>query len=113
MSANNLGTRATFLAAMRSAFGFTLLVLSPLLIGCSIHPLPDDVSRKSTYDIVEKIRCEAKAAVDKYGRGFNDASIVYSFTFNINEVDDASAGLTLLDPFKSGTFTLTGNAGLN
>ena len=78
-----------------------VLGLSSLLIGCSIHPLPDDVSRKTTYDIVEKIRCEAKAAVEEFGRGFANASIVYNFTFNINEHNDAAAGFTFLEPFKA------------
>jgi len=62
---------------------------------------------------VQKIRCEAKAAVEEHGRGFANASIVYSFTFNINEHNDASAGLTLFDPFKTGTVNLTGSAGSN
>lgn len=98
-------------AAIRPALGFTVLALSVPLIGCSIHPLPDDVSRASTYDIVDKIRCEAKAAVEEYGRKFTNASIVYNFSFNINEENDASAGLTMLDPFRTGTVSLTGNAG--
>src|SRR5262245_3579137 len=34
-------------------------------------------------------------------------------SFNINEHNDASAGLTVLDPFKSGTFNLTGSSGSN
>jgi hypothetical protein len=62
---------------------------------------------------VQKVRCEAKAAVEEYGRGFANASIVYNFTFNINEHNDASAGLTLFDPFRSGTVNLTGSAGSN
>jgi hypothetical protein len=33
------------------------------LAGCSPHPLPDDVSRYSTEDIVHNVRCEAKEAV--------------------------------------------------
>jgi hypothetical protein len=98
---------------MRPALGFTVFLLLPLLIGCSIHPLPDDVSRKTTYDIVDKIRCEAKAAVEQYGQGFQDASIVYQFTFNINEHNDASAGFTLFNPFANGTFNLNANAGSN
>lgn len=88
------------------------LVLFAPLIGCSIHPLPDDVSRKTTFDIVEKIRCEAKAAVMQYGRGFKDASIVYNFTFDIKELNDASGGFTLSNPFASGgAFNLTASAG--
>jgi hypothetical protein len=89
------------------------LAFLPLLMGCSIHPLPDDVSRKSTYDIVDKIRCEAKAAVEQYGRNFNDASIVYQFTFDIDEHNDANAGFTLLNPFANGTFNLSTTASAN
>ena len=39
------------------------IFLTALLAGCSIHPLPDDVTRDSTFDIVEKIRCEARDAI--------------------------------------------------
>src|SRR5262249_38308187 len=34
----------------------------------------------------------------------------YVFTFDITEENDASAGFTLTDPFKSGTFKLTAGA---
>src|ERR1043166_3471481 len=33
------------------------------LAGCSIHPLPEDVTRETTYRIVQKIRCEAREAL--------------------------------------------------
>ncbi len=33
------------------------------LAGCSLHPLPDDVSTYSTEEIVRNVRCEAKEAV--------------------------------------------------
>lgn len=88
---------------------FAVWALLPLMAGCSIHPLPDDLSRKSTYDIVQKIRCEAKAAVMEFGQGLNSA-IVYAFYFNINEHNDASAGLTLANPLaKAAGFELTAN----
>jgi hypothetical protein len=87
-----------------------VLALSSLMIGCSIHPLPDDISRKSTYDIVDKIRCEAKAAVDQYATELIDASIVYTFTFDIDETDDANLGLSFLNPLKGGSASL--NTGL-
>ena len=102
-----------------ASLGLIVLALLPLLIGCSIHPLPDDVSRKTTYDIVEKIRCEAKAAVESSlarefnGQGIKGATIVYQFTFNINEQNDASAGFTLFNPFANGTFNVTANGGSN
>jgi hypothetical protein len=87
-----------------------ILALSSLLIGCSTHPLPDDVSRKSTYDIVEKIRCEAKAAVEDHGGGFRKAAIVYNFEFKINETNAANVGFTLLDSLK-GPGSVKVNAG--
>lgn len=33
------------------------------LASCAIHPLPEDVTGVSTYDIVRQIRCEARAAI--------------------------------------------------
>jgi hypothetical protein len=38
-------------------------VASSVLVGCTTHPLPEDVTRKNTYAIVQKIRCEAREAV--------------------------------------------------
>jgi hypothetical protein len=35
-----------------------------LLAGCAIHPLPENVTRDTTYDIVQKIRCEGREALD-------------------------------------------------
>lgn len=100
-------------ASIRPALVFNLMALLPFTMGCSMHPIPDDVSRKTTYDIVDKIRCEAKAAVEQYGQGFNDASIVYQFTFDINEQNDANAGFTLFNPFANGTFNLAATGAAN
>lgn len=47
---------------MRTTPIFLSLACS-LLAACSTTPLPDDFSGKSTYDIVRKIRCEARDAV--------------------------------------------------
>ena len=33
------------------------------MAGCAIHPLPDDVTRLATREIVHHIRCEARAAI--------------------------------------------------
>jgi hypothetical protein len=101
-------------AAMRPAVRLTVLALLPLLAGCAIHPIPENVSRKTTYDIVDKIRCEAKAAVMEFGRGFKEASLVYNFTFDIVEVNNANAGFTLLEPLtKGGPFNLTASGSAN
>jgi hypothetical protein len=35
-----------------------------LLASCAIHPLPEDVTRNTTFDIVRKIRCEGLEALD-------------------------------------------------
>jgi hypothetical protein len=35
-----------------------------ILAGCAIHPLPEDVTRSTTIDIAQKIRCEGRQALD-------------------------------------------------
>lgn len=40
-----------------------VLAFSFSLAACSIHPIPDDVSRYDTAEIVRNVRCEVKAAV--------------------------------------------------
>ena len=60
-------------------FKFFLISISAfVLAACAIHPLPDDFSRSNTYDIVQKIRCEARGgiidiALTDAGRGQIDA----------------------------------------
>jgi hypothetical protein len=65
--------------------------------GCSLHPLPEDVSRKSTAEIVWAIRCEAQRAVYRHAMDpmFNKAAIGYAFSFDITEDNSATAGFTL------------------
>lgn len=41
-----------------------LLSFGLVLAGCSIHPLPEDFTRDTTFSIVRKIRCEAREALD-------------------------------------------------
>ena len=91
-----------------------IIGLAPALAACSIHPLPEDVTRKATYDIVEQIRCEARRAVAEYARSYTTASIAYEFEFDITEDNNASADVTALIPFsRGGSFSLTANAGSN
>ena len=40
-----------------------LLCFALGMAGCAIHPLPDDVTRLATREIVFHIRCEARAAI--------------------------------------------------
>ena len=42
---------------------FSSLALSMTVAGCSNHPLPKDVTRDTTFSIVEKIRCETRDAL--------------------------------------------------
>lgn len=39
------------------------LAVSFALAGCAIHPLPENVTPLSTYDIVKQVRCETRQAV--------------------------------------------------
>jgi|SoiMethySBSTD1v2_1073268.scaffolds.fasta_scaffold48037_2 hypothetical protein len=110
------GTRtACYVARLPIKRGAILAALFTTL-GCSMHPLPEDVSRKDTYDIVRKIRCEAAEGLSKFN--LEDLIIVntfigYDFDFDITEknnlgTDGARGTLTLeqklLSP--SGTFKL-------
>jgi hypothetical protein len=47
---------------------------APALAGCSAYRLPDDATRKSIYDIVEQIRCEARRAVIEHAHNYKAAS---------------------------------------
>jgi len=56
------------------------------MVGCSIHPLPDDVTRLQTREIVHHIRCEARAAIKQ-------AIIDYLRKGELNSfVDDMESG---------------------
>jgi hypothetical protein len=85
--------------------------LAPFSLGCSIHPLPDDVTRSATHAIVQQVRCEAQAAVLEFGGRLGNAGIAYDFEFDIKEHDNGSGDFTLTHPFSSGIFSLTGSAG--
>ena len=80
------------------------------LFGCSAHPLPGDFSRKSTFEIDEKIRCEGAEALRGIPRGhefLKGTYIGYDFDFDITEVNNAG---TLGDRGKL-TFTKTRPSG--
>lgn len=88
------------------------------LSGCSIHPLPGDLARTSTFDIVEKIRCEAQeglrsfADTDPHGRKIIvGTTIGYDFRFDVTEINDASGGeLDFRRPGANSNFLLDLNA---
>ena len=98
---------------------------------CAIHPLPEDFSRSTTFDIVEKIRCEAREAIaeialtPKGGMSFASArydpahplavdtargwlspalqyaAIGYTFRFTITDGDNSSGSVLFSYPFLS------------
>lgn len=82
------------------------------LSGCSAHPLVEDFSRKTTYQITQKIRCEAAFGLQKYkaaSRGEVPPSAVgFDFTFDTTEQNRASSGkLDFVNSFAAGKFSLT------
>ena len=86
--------------------------------GCSIHPIPFDSPGYRTIDIVKKIRCETKRALDKFYQKeefkrnlYDRMSIGYRFTFTITENNRIGAGAGLDFPVTKGTFTLGTSAG--
>jgi hypothetical protein len=102
-----------------------LLSFSLFAQGCAIHPLPEDFSRSSTIDIVERIRCEAQAAIwenaqkPTHVRGdapnlgsyrpldkFRGAVIGYEFQFTISEENEKTGSATFALPFQEGKFSL-------
>jgi hypothetical protein len=48
------------MAALRAAL---LVAVSAAIGGCSVHPIPDDVTGNTTLLIVRKVRCEARYAI--------------------------------------------------
>jgi hypothetical protein len=96
---------------MRPVHTLIIAGLAPVLVNCSIHPLVDDVTRVTTYDVVRQIRCEAQRAVNDYGlKSNNTSAIAYEFTFTITENNNASGGVTWDILFPSGgNFDLQAN----
>src|ERR1700682_6164205 len=46
------------------------LLVAASVGGCAIHPLPDDVTHLSTYEIVRQVRCETRNALIESMLGF-------------------------------------------
>jgi hypothetical protein len=69
------------------------------LTACSVHPLPEDVSRASTFDIVHRIRCEVWEGLSEFQPSdprvqsiVNRTTIGYDFDFIISENSAAAEG---------------------
>jgi hypothetical protein len=87
------------------------VVLAFGLVGCSMHPLPENVSPASTYDIVHRIRCEVAEGLRDFPRNetfrkiVDNTTIGYDFTFHITEENKAASGKL---EFKRPSFVGTG-----
>jgi hypothetical protein len=96
---------------IRCFWGF---VVAMILSGCATHPLPEDVTRRSTLAIVKAIRCEAVRATQDprhvpewvYDGGANGGAIGLVFDFDITENNTAGLNLGLTKIFPSGMFTM-------
>ena len=83
--------------ATGSAIGFALALS---VSGCSVHPLPDDLSPASTVDIVKRIRCEAWEGMtgfrpherEKVDKIIGATKIGYDVVFSITEQNAAGGG---------------------
>jgi hypothetical protein len=84
------------------------LVIALMLCGCAGHPLPENVTRKSTYAIVKAIRCEAREAILKFASNpfYDKGAIGFVFDFDITEHDTASLDFGLTKLFPPGSFTM-------
>jgi hypothetical protein len=95
---------------LRVVFGMAAVLI---LVGCSVHPLPDQVTRQSTLGIVTAIHCEAQQAILEHAPepAFNKGAIGYIFDFDIIEHNQAGLDVAFSQPFISGgafDLTLTG-----
>ena len=84
---------------------FYMTALAFGLSGCSLHPLPENFPlnfpRASTFDIVQKVRCEAQAGLDRFRNSRHPehvkqivraTSIGYDFKLVMAETNDLDDG---------------------
>lgn len=83
-------------------------ILAMVLAGCSVHPLPEDVTRQPTLAIVTAIRCEAGLAIlsNAPSPAFDKGAIGFLFDFDIFEHNHAALDLSFSQPFSNGRFDL-------
>jgi len=100
------------------------------LAGCAIRPLPENISRANTFDIVERVRCEVREVVAPYylvntpntdetrhaKRIIEHAIIGFDFNFEMTEQNNETKGNLSFDrpsfkaPDKGFGLDLTGSA---
>lgn len=70
--------------------------LSLAISGCSIHPLPDRVTGLSTYEIVHKIRCEARETIKQLFESSGLSAQAPSLLLADTEIKSSSRQITKL-----------------
>jgi hypothetical protein len=116
--------------AKRTISSCTVAVVASGLAGCSVHPLPQDVSFVDTVEIVKRVRCEARAGLQAardavannekkkahVERIIEGTTIGFEFSFLMSETNKAASGELRFkrDGAKKGeSFELVVNANLN
>ena len=84
---------------VRNAACLVAAGLSLALTACSIRPLPGDLTRTTTFDIVENIRCEAQEGLRSFDPADSAArkiiagtTIGFDFKFDVTEINDLLDG---------------------
>lgn len=91
------------------------VTLATMTAACATHPLPEDFSRKTTRDIVQRILCEVSTGLEDLS-GVSDAqlrttSIGLDFELEMIEENDATAGkIGLTNPISGGKVLIDLNA---
>lgn len=99
---------------MRILYIFLLAAIP--LNGCAIHPRTEDFSREMLPDIIARIRCETKAAIESVFPNPHDplrgTAIVYAFEFTMTENNDATSKGSIKIPVTLGALTIGWDGGL-
>jgi hypothetical protein len=68
---------------IRVICAFTALAL---LVGCAIHPLPEDVTRVTSFDIVRQIRCETRDTIREIVIGWLETLATYEHSVRAQQL---------------------------
>ena len=102
---------------LRTIVCCTVIAAAFAFPGCSIHPLPGDIPRVPTSDIVERIRCEAQEGLRSFSqedpdirrivqRVIRGTTIAYEFAFKITEHNDAICSRDFVRNMRARAFEL-------
>lgn len=98
---------------MRLYFFAALAGVSVFSVGCSTLPEQRDLTHVDTLEIIERVRCETREAVLKYGKAhwINQVAIGYGYDFDATEDNALLASSTFVWPIHLGVVGLSGTAG--